>query len=356
MISESGLTSLPRQYHNVNSLKPRGYWDYDIFSVNWGCQDSYGVCRKLGHGRYGEVYQGIKISSGEKIVVKIMKPVQRRRLKREISILQNLRNGTNIVQLLDVVRDPTSKTPSLVFEFINSVDPADLFPRFTACDVRHYVLELLKALDFCHSCGIMHRDVKPENIVYDPVQRKLRLIDWGLAEFYHAGREYNVRVASRYFKGPELLVGFQRYDYSLDIWSTGCILASMVFRKEPFFAGRDNNHQLQVIAGLLGVDDLRAYCQKYGVEPGFRVKAGSSRGSFEKFITSENRFLADPEVISLIESMMVYDHAARILPSEAMQHRCFSSPVVGPGNEEFGDEQEVFFLDDTDTEPMLSNV
>jgi serine/threonine protein kinase len=56
----------------------------------------------------------------------------------------------------------------------------------------------------------------------------LRLIDWGLAEFYHAGTEYNVRVASRYFKGPELLVDFQEYDYSLDIWSYGCMFASMV--------------------------------------------------------------------------------------------------------------------------------
>lgn len=57
---------------------------------------------------------------------------------------------------------------------------------------------------------------------------QLRLIDWGLAEFYHPKTEYNVRVASRYFKGPELLVDFQEYDYSLDMWSFGCMFASMV--------------------------------------------------------------------------------------------------------------------------------
>lgn len=57
---------------------------------------------------------------------------------------------------------------------------------------------------------------------------QLRLIDWGLAEFYHPNQEYNVRVASRYFKGPELLVDLQEYDYSLDMWSFGCMLASMV--------------------------------------------------------------------------------------------------------------------------------
>ncbi len=95
----------------------------------------------------------------------------------------------------------------------------------------------------------MHRDVKPHNVMIDHEHRKvrffypdgastqkllqLRLIDWGLAEFYHPKTEYNVRVASRYFKGPELLVDYQEYDYSLDMWSFGCMFASMVNRS-PF--------------------------------------------------------------------------------------------------------------------------
>lgn len=90
----------------------------------------------------------------------------------------------------------------------------------------------------------MHRDVKPHNVMIDHQKKELRLIDWGLAEFYHpgaclaqclvsigadmSGRKYNVRVASRYFKGPELLVDFELYDYSLDIWSLGCMFAGMV--------------------------------------------------------------------------------------------------------------------------------
>ena len=74
----------------------------------------------------------------------------------------------------------------------------------------------------------MHRDVKPHNIMIDHEKKEIRLIDWGLAEFYFPEKDYNVRVASRYFKGPELLVDYQYYDYSLDIWSLGCMFAGMV--------------------------------------------------------------------------------------------------------------------------------
>jgi casein kinase II subunit alpha len=68
-----------------------------------------------------------------------------------------------------------------------------LYPTLSDHDIRYYILELLKALEFCHSNGIMHRDVKPHNVMIDHEKRQLRLIDWGLAEFYHPSREYNVR-------------------------------------------------------------------------------------------------------------------------------------------------------------------
>jgi len=103
--------------------------------------------------------------------------------------LQTLKNGVNIINLLDVVRDPMTKTPALIMEFVDTgdVDFRTLYKTFTDFDIRYYIFEVLKALDFCHSKGIMHRDVKPHNIMIDHANRKLRLIDWGLAEFYHPG-------------------------------------------------------------------------------------------------------------------------------------------------------------------------
>lgn len=174
------------------------------------------------------MFAGYNVRNDSRCVVKILKPVKKKKIKREIKILQNLFGGPNIIQLLDIVRDPQSKTPSLIFEHVNNVDFKELYPTLSDLDIRYYIFQILLALDYCHSQGIMHRDVKPHNVMIDHENRKLRLIDWGLAEFYHPGYEYNVRVASRYFKGPELLVDLQHYDYSLDMWSLGAMFAGMV--------------------------------------------------------------------------------------------------------------------------------
>jgi len=67
-----------------------------------------------------------------------------------------------------------------------------------------------------------------------------KLVDWGLAEFYFPDRPLNTRVASRYYKPPELLLNYTYYDYSLDVWSMGLVFASCIFNKEPIFMGKDN--------------------------------------------------------------------------------------------------------------------
>jgi len=72
------------------------------------------IARQVGRGKYSEVFEGWRVSSEDKVIIKCLKPVRQRKIKREIKILQNLRGGPNVIQLLDTVRDPGSKTPSLV--------------------------------------------------------------------------------------------------------------------------------------------------------------------------------------------------------------------------------------------------
>ncbi|OIW10931.1 hypothetical protein TanjilG_27877 [Lupinus angustifolius] len=301
--------SKARVYTDINVLRPKEYWDYESLIVHWGDQDDYEVVRKVGRGKYSEVFEGINVNSNERCVIKILKPVKKKKIKREIKILQNLCGGPNIVKLLDIVRDQHSKTPSLIFEHVNSTDYRVLYPTLTDYDIRYYIYELLKALDYCHSQGIMHRDVKPPNIVIDHELRKLRLIDWGLAEFYHPGKEYNVRVASRCFKGPELLVDLQDYDYSLDMWSLGCMFAAMIFRKEPFFYGHDNQDQLVKIAK---VTFMVVYTNLHTRKP------------WSKFINADNRHLASPEATDFLDKLLRYDHQDRLTAREAMAHPYFS--------------------------------
>ncbi|RPA88155.1 Pkinase-domain-containing protein [Ascobolus immersus RN42] len=314
-------------YLQVNDKMPKSYWDYDSVNIQWGVQDNYEVVRKIGRGKYSEVFEGINIQNYQKCVIKVLKPVKKKKIKREIKILQNLSGGPNIVSLLDVVRDNQSKTPSLIFEYVNNTDFRTLYPKLEDMDVRYYIFELLKALDYCHSKGIMHRDVKPHNVMIDHEKRKLRLIDWGLAEFYHPGTDYNVRVASRYFKGPELLVDFQEYDYSLDMWSLGAMFASMIFRKEPFFHGSSNSDQLVKIARVLGTAELFDYLDKYEIELDQQydeILGRFPKKSWQSFVNSENQKFISPEALDFLDKLLRYDHQERLTAKEAMDHPYFA--------------------------------
>lgn len=323
-----GRKSIAREYATACDERPKEYSDYDNFVIPWGSQENYEIIKKVGRGKYSEVFEGINIENGARCIIKVLKPVKKKKIKREIKILQNLSGGPNVIGLLDVVRDPMSKTPALIFEYVNNLDFKVLYPKLTDYDVRYYILELLKALDFCHSQGIMHRDVKPHNVMIDHENRKLRLIDWGLAEFYHQGTDYNVRVASRYFKGPELLVDLQNYDYSLDMWSLGCMFASMIFRKEPFFHGHDNTDQLVKIVKVLGTNDFEAYVRKYDIilDPQFDevLPTNAEKKPWTKFITDENKRYISDEAIDFLDHLLRYDHQDRYTPSEAMEHPYFA--------------------------------
>lgn len=167
----------------------------------------------------------------EQVVIKILKPVRNSKILREIKILKELRGSENIVEMIEFCNIRKQKVKVLVFEYLKETNFKDICDDLDDYEIRYYMYHLLKALDICHSKGIIHRDVKPRNIVVDQEKRVLKLIDWGLSEFYIPGFQYNVRVASRPFKGPELLLGYKEYDYSLDIWSVGCTLGAIVSAK-----------------------------------------------------------------------------------------------------------------------------
>lgn len=116
------VESRARVYADVNAHRSKEYWDYEAHVVEWGQQDDYQIARKLGRGKYSEVFEAVNITNNEKCVIKILKPVKKKKIKREIKILENLRGGTNIISLLAIVKDPVSRTPALIFEHVNNTD------------------------------------------------------------------------------------------------------------------------------------------------------------------------------------------------------------------------------------------
>jgi len=330
------VRSLARCHIHYNANQPRAYWDYNSYEVQWGSPEQYAILTKIGRGKYSDVFQGVNTETNARVCIKTLKPVRKKKIKREVKILQNLQGGPNIVKFFEPVKDSLSGVKALIFEYIDNISFKELYPTFSDMDVRYYIYELLKALAYCHSKGIIHRDVKPHNVMIDHAKRRLALVDWGLAEFYHAEQTYNVRVASRYFKGPELLVNFQMYDYSLDLWSLGCMLAGMMFRKEPFFYGRDNNDQLVKIVRVLGSEEFTKYLKKYKIQLTPILENAILHTHFktkpwQSFVKPENQRYISSHGIDFLNNLLRYDHQERPTAEEAMQHVWFK-PVVDEQN------------------------
>ncbi|CCW70418.1 unnamed protein product, partial [Phytomonas sp. Hart1] len=311
---------------------PMAYWDYQAAVIDFNHDlDAYDVHQKIGQGKYSEVFRGWNRGTGRPCVLKILKPVRYHKVQREISILQNLCGGPNVVRLLDVLKDARTNTVVLVTEYVeNAVTLRWLMSKslLEDFDLRYYVYEILRTLDFAHRRGIFHRDIKPHNIMIDHAHRILRVIDWGLAEYYLHGEDLNCGVATRHYKGPELLLGYRRYDFALDIWCVGCVLAGMLFHVDPFFDGGNNEDQLLRIVSVFGTDAVRRYAEKYHAQIPRAVLAsleGMEPGhcGWRRFIMPSNARFCDDVALDLLDKMLQFDHQDRIRADEAMEHPYF---------------------------------
>lgn len=155
----------------------------------------------------------------------------------------------------------------------------------------------------------MHLDIKPANIIVN--ENDIQLIDWGVSDFYYPLKQYRTRVGTRHYRAPEQLIHYKYYDYAVDVWAMGSIFATAIFKKYPFFNGRHNDDQLVQVVRVLGSQDFFDFCTKYDVSippPLFKKLYGYQRQPLERFINDENRELAIPEAIDLLNKIFVYDH------------------------------------------------
>ena len=318
------VETISRVFSNVTESRGPDWWDCENWDLPLSTPDGVEIADLIGSGKYADVFTGY--IGTDIVALKIMKPVRPLKYNREAKILMNLKDGPNIVKLIKVVKNPESQQLTFIFEYIQNTELNELIDTFTEKEAKYYLFQLLRAIHYAHSNGIMHRDIKPQNIMYDRRTGKLRLIDWGLAEFYRPKRRYNIHVASRNYKAIELLVDYQCYDYSVDMWGFGVTMAGIIFKRTPFFKATDDFDMVARVAKVLGGKQLNAYLDKYGIQIPREMASqiGQSKGKdWSSFVTPQCSHLATSDAIDLVSKCVRYDHTERITAEEALNHPYF---------------------------------
>mmetsp|Transcript_30020 Transcript_30020/g.78758 ORF Transcript_30020/g.78758 Transcript_30020/m.78758 type:complete len:513 (-) Transcript_30020:2725-4263(-) len=221
--------------------------------------EKYDSLGTVGEGSYGMVLKCRHRKSGQLVAIKkFLESEDDKQVKkiamREVEMLRMLRHD-NLVNLLEVFR--RKKRLYLVFEYVDhtlldDLEVNELYGLSTGT-VRQYLWQIITGVDFCHSKNIIHRDVKPENILVSK-EGIVKLCDFGFARIVASsarGEVHTDYVATRWYRAPELLVGDTSYGKAVDVWAIGCLLAEML-TAEPLFPGNSDIDQLHHIVKCLG--------------------------------------------------------------------------------------------------------
>jgi casein kinase II subunit alpha len=158
---------------------------------------------------------------------------------------------------------------------------------------------------------------------------KLRLIDWGLAEFYQSGGKWGTQVGSKHYKGPELWMGDGRYDYRVDLWAVGCIFAAIVFRMQTFFRSKDRLEMIERIAKVTGSAAIVDYAKSIGTYRGLPKSLRDGpvipKPDLATFAPKDGQGFATTDALELLDALFTVDHRKRVTAREALALRYFDS-------------------------------
>lgn len=286
---------------------------------------SYMAERVVGTGSFGIVFQAKFIETGETVAIK--KVLQDRRYKnRELQLMRTM-DHPNVVSLKHCFFSTTSQNElflNLVMEYVPETmfrvlkHFSDMNQKMPLIYVKLYTYQIFRGLAYMHSvAGVCHRDLKPQNVLVDPLTHQVKICDFGSAKVLVRGEANISYICSRFYRAPELIFGATEYTTSIDIWSAGCVLAELLLG-QPLFPGENAVGQLVEIIKVLGTptrEEIRCMNPNYTDFRFPQIKAHPWHKVFQKRMP--------PEAIDLTSRLLQYSPNLRCTALEACAHPFF---------------------------------
>ncbi|KAL6104945.1 nlk [Pungitius sinensis] len=283
--------------------------------------------RPIGYGAFGVVWSVTDPRDGKRVALKKMPNVFQnlvscKRVFRELKMLSFFKHE-NVLSALDILQPPhidyfeeiyvvTELMQSDLHKIIVSPQP------LSSDHAKVFLYQILRGLKYLHSAGILHRDIKPGNLLVNS-NCVLKICDFGLARVEESdeSRHMTQEVVTQYYRAPEILMGSRHYSNSIDIWSVGCIFAELLGRR-ILFQAQSPIQQLDLITDLLGtpcMEAMRTACE--GARTHI-LRGPHKQPSLPVLYSLSGQ--ATHEAVHLLCRMLVFDPAKRISAKDALAH------------------------------------
>ncbi|MCJ1292389.1 negative regulator of the PHO system [Xylographa carneopallida] len=321
--SSCALPVIPWQQESGSIYYATGAPFHSLDPMDKRHPSSFQQLEKLGEGTYATVFKGRNRQTGELVALKEIHLDSEEGTPstaiREISLMKELKHE-NIVSLHDVIH--TENKLMLVFEYMDKdlkkyMDSRGDRGQLDYITIKSFMYQLLQGIAFCHDNRVLHRDLKPQNLLINN-KGQLKLADFGLARAFGIPvNTFSNEVVTLWYRAPDVLLGSRTYNTSIDIWSAGCIMAEM-YTGRPLFPGTTNEDELQKIFRLMGTPSERSW-------PGIS-QFPEYKPNFHIYATQDLRLILpqiDQQGLDLLGRMLQLRPEMRISAKDALNHAWF---------------------------------
>ncbi|XP_014785742.1 uncharacterized protein LOC106880370 [Octopus bimaculoides] len=308
-------SSVPREL-------PTNYKLTEIYHTKWYCPDYYDCLSYVGNGAYSQVCSATCEGIEGKVAIKKLTRAffavdESKRTYRELRLLKHMKHK-NVVDLVDVFTPDLTKIDFTDLYFVSTYYPKDLKhvilnEGLDTARVRSMVYQILCGVQYIHSAGVIHRDLKPRNIGVTE-NDCIKILDFGLAR--SISNEMTGYVQTRWYRAPEVILNWMKYNQTADVWSIACIMGEMLTGK-PLIAGKSFTDQILKIFNLVGSPDsntLKKFTCSDIVEC-LKSFDKCERQDFNKYFKN-----VDPQAIDLLDKMLQLDVDVRLNVENALKH------------------------------------